>query len=128
MYEACLTNFTPKTAFERELVKGVLFRNGRIPGSGTKTNFKGKRNRILPQETNTLEIEECDSNANNSNLCLLDVTGDSDFEMHNKNEHCNSRSTSNITIPLARESNKFSRASYKVRVRKPIVLQNSSKR
>ena len=108
MYEAALTDFTPKTAFERELVKGVLFRNGRIPASGTKRNFKGNKNRILPQKTNTLENQEVDSSANHTNLCLVDLTGDSDYEMQSRDEHGNSRATRQTAILGGRESKKFS--------------------
>ena len=103
MYEAALTNFTPKTAFERKLMKGVLFRNGRIPASGTMTDFKGNRNRIVPQESFTVENQEGDSNANNTNLCLVDVTGDSDFEMQTRNEYSYGRATRQTKIPGGRE-------------------------
>ena len=46
MLIAALTNFTPKNAFERELVKGVLYLNGRIPGEETTTIFNGSKNSI----------------------------------------------------------------------------------
>ena len=103
-----MTNFTPKTAFERELVEGVLFRNGRVPESGTMTGFIGNRNRIVPQGSNTLENQEGDSNTNNTNLCLVDVTSDSDFEMQSRDEHGNSRATRQTAILGGRESKKFS--------------------
>ena len=74
--EAVLTNFTPKSSFERKLVLGVLYKNGRISDYKTKTTFKGNRNSIVPQETYPLQIKNGESNANDTNLSLVDVDGE----------------------------------------------------
>ena len=76
-----MTNFTHKTTFERELVKGVLFRNGRIPGRKVTKTFRGKLNGIVSQDEKSLELQECQSNANDSNLGLISLLGDSCLEI-----------------------------------------------
>ena len=72
------------------------------------TDFKGKRIPIFPLESNTLENQEGDSSAHNTNLCLVDVTGDWDFEMQSRDEYGFSKATHQTTIPNGRDSNKFS--------------------
>ena len=53
-YLAALTNFTPKNSFERELVKGVLYRNGRISNIGSLKCFNGNGKVEILHEANLL--------------------------------------------------------------------------
>ena len=127
--EAVLTNFTPKNTFERKLVQGVLYQNGRIPDFKTKTTFQRNRNSIVPLEAHILEDQENESNANDSNLSLIDVDGEQGYEMQTRDEFVRaSRVARKINVPVGRETRTLSRNQMKrVKLREPIELRTKSK-